>query len=109
MGVKIQFWLEKNGELILGSGRRDLLRMIRELGSLNRAAKELGMSYRAAWGKIRETEKLLGWKLVAVEGRRKHMALTPQTEDLLDRYQRFEEEAMEAVTRIYRDRFPDDL
>jgi molybdate transport system regulatory protein len=109
MGVKVQFWLEKDGELILGSGRRDLLRMIRELGSLNRAAKTLSMSYRAAWGKIRDTERSLGWKLVEISGRRRHMTLTPRAEDLLERYRLFEEEASEAVRQVFRRRFPDGL
>ncbi len=109
MGVKVQFWIEKEGELILGSGRRDLLRMIRELGSLNRAARALSMSYRAAWGKIRKTEKSLGWDLVQVRGPRKHMTLTPEAEHLLQRYGAFEDEAFELVQQSYRKHFPDGI
>ncbi|MCR4290228.1 MAG: LysR family transcriptional regulator, partial [Candidatus Scalindua sp.] len=47
-------------------GRRMLLEAVDRLGSLNAAAKELGMSYRAAWGKIKATEKALGLKLLDV-------------------------------------------
>lgn len=106
MGIKVKLWLEKDGDLAFGSGRRDLLRMIRDLGSLHRAAKELSMSYRAAWGKIRSTEQRLGCKLVEVKGPRKHMILSPQGEDLLDRYIRFEEEATRLVRDLYEKQFP---
>jgi len=33
-------------------------------GSINQAAAKLGMSYRAAWGKVTATEKRLGIKLL---------------------------------------------
>ena len=107
MGVRIRIWLEKEGDLVFGSGRRDLLRMIRDLGSLHKAAKELAMSYRAAWGKIRNTEQSLGWNLVKVVGKRKHMALTPDAEDFLERFIRFEKEADELVRDLFQKQFPD--
>ena len=107
MGVRVRVWLEKNGDLVFGSGRRDLLRMIRDLGSLHKAAKELAMSYRAAWGKIRNTEQSLGWSLVEVVGKRKHMALTKDAEGFLDRYIQFEKEADELVRDLFEKRFPD--
>ena len=48
----------------IGSGRIELLRLVGELGSLNKAAKSLGMSYRAAWGSLRRTESIVGLELV---------------------------------------------
>ncbi|MGQ9654579.1 MAG: winged helix-turn-helix domain-containing protein [Thermodesulfobacteriota bacterium] len=109
MGVKFKIWLEKNGDLVLGSGRKELLGLLREHGSLNKAAKELSMSYRAAWGKIRATEGRLGWKLVKVQGRRRHMTLTPEGEDLLDRYIAFEDEAARVIGELYQRFFPRDI
>lgn len=106
MGFKVKFWLEKDGELVFSSGRENLLRLIRDLGSLNRAAKELSMSYRAAWGKIRDTEKKLGWKLVEIKGRRKHMTLTKEAADLLERFTSFEKEATQVIQELYRRKFP---
>ncbi len=52
--------------MAFAEGRRMLLEAVDRLGSLNAAAKELGMSYRAAWGKIKATEKALGLKLLDV-------------------------------------------
>jgi molybdate transport system regulatory protein len=109
MGFRLKLWLEKDGELVFSSGREDLLRLIRDLGSLNRAAKELSMSYRAAWGKIRATEKKLGWKLVEVKGRRKHMTLTKEALDLLERFTAFESEATELIQKVYKRKFPGSL
>jgi len=109
MGLRVKFWLEKDGDLVFSSGRRDLLRRIRELGSLHRAAKSLSMSYRAAWGKIRNTEQRLGWKLVETRGPRKHLVLTRRGEEFLDRYTAFEEEATRLVEELYRKRFPSEF
>ena len=62
--VRLHIWLETGDEMLFGSGRALLLAKIEEHGSLLKAAEELGMSYRAAWGKIRKTEKVLGLKLI---------------------------------------------
>jgi molybdate transport system regulatory protein len=74
--IKCKVWLEKDGEVILGRGREDLLKAIEECGSLYGAAKKLNMSYRAAWGKIRITEQRLGVKLVSTQKGSKGMKLT---------------------------------
>ncbi|HNY66700.1 MAG TPA: LysR family transcriptional regulator [Deltaproteobacteria bacterium] len=37
-----------------------LLNLVAETGSLHKAAQELKMSYRAAWGKVRDYEEKLG-------------------------------------------------
>jgi len=66
MKVKCKIWMEQDGSVAFAEGRRMLLEAVDRLGSLNAAAKELGMSYRAAWGKIKATEKALGLKLLDV-------------------------------------------
>ena len=66
MKVKYKIWMEQDGSVAFAEGRRMLLESVNRLGSLNAAAKELGMSYRAAWGKIKATEKALGLKLLDV-------------------------------------------
>lgn len=66
--IRINLWLETGEGLFFGLGRALLLAKIEEHGSLRKAAEELGMSYRAAWGKIRKTEKVLGVSLIAQNG-----------------------------------------
>jgi len=48
----------------IGKGKIDLLKFIAECGSILGAAKDMGMSYRHAWGKIKGMEKDVGTSLV---------------------------------------------
>lgn len=86
--VNIQLWLEDGEGEGFGSGRVRLLGLIHELGSLNKAAKLLGMSYRGAWGKIRKAERIFGAQLVeAAESKRDGCRLTPAGLELLTTFQ----------------------
>ncbi len=44
-----RIWIAKNGRPFLGHGRIQLLENIDREGSINKAAKALGMSYKRAW------------------------------------------------------------
>jgi molybdate transport system regulatory protein len=66
--MRLHLWLETEDGLFFGFGRTLLLEKIDQYGSLKRAAEELGMSYRAAWGKIMKTEEVLGFKVVERAG-----------------------------------------
>lgn len=61
-GCKV--WLEKDGA-VFGEGLYNLLLRIERTGSIAGAASEMGMSYRAAWGKIRVAEKRWNVRLVS--------------------------------------------
>lgn len=92
MNVKCKIWFEKNGGVAFAEGRRMLLEAIDRLGSLNAAAKELGMSYRAAWGKIKATEKALGIKLLEVTTGGKGgggATLTPDARELIRKFEKY--------------------
>ena len=89
---RIKLWVEKDGHLVLSDYRVQLLRHIAETGSLAEAAERMGLSYRRAWGKIREIERNLGVSLVHSEvggagGGSSH--LTEEGERLVALYQRF--------------------
>lgn len=66
--VRMHLWLESGEGVYFGMGRLMLLDKIEEHGSLRKAAEALGMSYRAAWGKLRATEATLGEALVETAG-----------------------------------------
>ena len=53
-----------NGEYFAGRGRIELLKHIRETGSIARAAKVMGMSYKAAWDSVDAMNKMTGQTLV---------------------------------------------
>lgn len=92
MKVRFKIWLEENGGVAFAEGRRLLLEAVDRVGSLNAAAKELGMSYRAAWGKIKATEKALGMKLLEVTTGGKGgggATLTSEAKELLSKYKKY--------------------
>jgi molybdate transport system regulatory protein len=60
MNFGYKIWIEKNGNTVFGMGIYTLLTLVAETGSLHKAAQELKMSYRAAWGKVRDYEEKLG-------------------------------------------------
>lgn len=105
MKVKFKLWLEEKGGVAFAEGRRMLLESIDRLGSLNAASKELGMSYRAAWGKIKATEKVLGIKLlnVATGGKGGGGAtLTPEAKELISRYKQFNDKMASLMEKEFK-------
>jgi molybdate transport system regulatory protein len=77
--VRLHLWLETQKGIFFGLGRMMLLKKIHEGQSLHSAAKFLGMSYRAAWGKIKNTEDVLGVALIEkTAGRRAGYRLTEE-------------------------------
>lgn len=58
MKIDGRFWLTKNDKSFLGSGRIELLEKIAQTGSINAAAKEMKMSYKAAWERINSMNEL---------------------------------------------------
>jgi molybdate transport repressor ModE-like protein len=58
--VKTKVWVERNGRFAVGDGGLRLLLGILQHGSLLAAAREIGWSYRHAWGYLRRAEAVLG-------------------------------------------------
>lgn len=72
--------------MLLGLGRIQLLELVEELGSLNKAASAMGMSYRAAWGRMKQTETVIGAPLVERSGPKKGFRLTPLGHDIVRQF-----------------------
>lgn len=108
MEPKVKLWIEKEGLLVLSDYRVQLLQHVAETGSLAQAAERMGLSYRRAWGKIKEIERNLGVPLVDSEaggvggGRTR---LTPRGRSLLARYQRFRAEVEADVGQEFGEAF----
>jgi molybdate transport system regulatory protein len=85
--IRTKVWIQDpNGKVVFGLGRYRILQAIRDTGSLQAAAKELKMSYRAVWMRIRASEKRIGRELVVRDG--KGSCLTPFAENLMKQYKR---------------------
>jgi molybdate transport system regulatory protein len=102
--VRSKIWLEMHGEPVFGQGREELLRRIRETGSINAAAKEMGIPYRKAWTYIDAMEKRLGIPLVV---RQKGGAgggestLSPQATALLEKFHALKKDFNGMVNRKF--------
>ncbi|WP_428564221.1 MAG: winged helix-turn-helix domain-containing protein [Solidesulfovibrio sp. DCME] len=83
---RLHLWLETGEGMLLGLGRIQLLELVEELGSLNKAASAMGMSYRAAWGRMKQTETVIGAPLVERSGPKKGFRLTPLGHDIVRQF-----------------------
>jgi len=92
MKPKLRVWVTFGDEFKFGDGRARLLALIDQHGSLRQAADALEMSYRHAWGYLRELEGAAGFKFVERGpggGPRSGMRLTAAGRQFVGRYQRF--------------------
>jgi molybdate transport system regulatory protein len=104
MRPKLKIWVVFDGGVKFGDGRADLLELIDRLGSLQRAVAEVGMSYRSAWGYLRELERAAGFAMLerhAGRGPAGGTRLTPRGRDFLARYRRFRHGLDESVRRRF--------
>ncbi len=97
MEIKYKVWFEKDGKVIFGSGRRELLRAVDTYNSLNAAAKHLNMSYRAAWGRLRASEARLGMKLVEPHPSGRALHLTEEARVLLKMFDELDRKITDLV------------
>lgn len=66
MGLQAGFnlWIEREEQVVLSLWRVRLLQAVERTGSISAAAEEMGVPYRRAWERLRESEERLGLKLV---------------------------------------------
>lgn len=107
MKPKCKVWIVFGDQVKLGDGRADLLDLIDELGSIQQAVARFGMSYRNAWGYLKDLEKAAGFKLLVRRpgGPRSGTRLTQRGRQFLDRYRRFREAVDRDVSRRFTQRF----
>lgn len=108
MEVKSKVWLEKDGELVFGSGKSLILKTIRETGSINKAAKRMNMSYRHAWSYVVSAEKRIDKSLlIRIKGGKRGGGafLTDYAIDLLKRFVKLEQEVEKFTNERYKEIF----
>ncbi len=112
--LRYEIWLESVGkDTVLNGEGFSLLQEIEKTGSLTGAARNLEMSYRKAWGIMREVEQHLGFLLVdrrrggAAGGRTN---LSPEGIQLLRAYRSLHHEtdiAMKNIAKVFFGRIND--
>ncbi|MBL0743176.1 winged helix-turn-helix domain-containing protein [Chryseolinea lacunae] len=55
---RVRCWIDIDGEKFFGPGRAELLSHIETTGSIAKAAKAMGMSYKKAWDMVEEMNAL---------------------------------------------------
>jgi molybdate transport system regulatory protein len=100
--IRSKIWVEDpNGKVVFGLGRYRILEAVQRLGSLQAAAHELRMSYRAIWARISATEERLGKPLLIREP--KGSRLTPLGQTLLKQFQRLQKLVEAESDEVYHD------
>ncbi|MEY8352416.1 LysR family transcriptional regulator [Lachnospiraceae bacterium 54-53] len=99
------FYEERN----FGPGVAELMKYVRERGSLSAACQEMNMAYSKAWKIVNKAEEDLGFSLM--EGKRGGenggtTVLTAEGEDFLDRYLAFVKETEAAAAELFHKYFP---
>jgi molybdate transport system regulatory protein len=100
MHFAYKLWIEVGGKSVFGIGIFQLLMLVHQTGSLKKAAENLQMSYRAAWGKVRDYEGRLGFTLLE-QGRhgRTGAHLTHEAEEIVEHFQEVLDEMDKVVAQ----------
>jgi molybdate transport system regulatory protein len=100
---KWKVWVAFDQEVKVGDGRAQLLELIDELGSLRRAVDRLGMSYRNAWGYLRDLERAAGFPLLERRdgGPGSGTRLTPKGRQFVAHYRRFRRRVAVLIEREF--------
>ena len=95
-----QLLLNDRGGIVMGTGRMNILESIDRTGSINKTAKELKMSYKAVWSKIKSTEQNYG-KPIVLADRQTGTTLTENGRLLLENYRKLKQRCIAADDKIF--------
>ena len=108
--VRSKTWLEIDGQPFLGDGRHRLLMAVHRNGSINAAAKALGISYRKAWSQLQALEEISPVPLLERRAGGRgggETRLTPDAAKLIQRFENLRRQVNQETDRIYTDCFSD--
>lgn len=110
MKARCKIWLEdEEGRTLFGEGGLAMLEAVERRGSMNRAARDLGMSYRTLWGRVHALEARLGHPLVETcsgGGAGRGTRLLPRARALMDAYRKLKERTGRGLRQAARSLLP---
>jgi molybdate transport system regulatory protein len=90
MKIKSKIWIETDEGILISEGRVQLLKLIEETGSLNKAAKAMNLSYQKAWKLVDASNKAAKSPLIETQvGGNKGggTVLTPYGKSLIESFE----------------------
>jgi len=107
--VKTKTWIEnQNKDLLFGKGKTEILELIKEHGSIAKAAEILGMSYKKAWTHIKILQKNLEDELVIShkgQGEEGGTRLTPKADEYISNYTLLQDDIENYANERFRELF----
>lgn len=106
--VRSKIWLEVDGQPFLGDGRYRLLDAVFKYGSINAAARELGMSYRKVWAQLKAMEEAAPFPILVrrIGGKGGGSSqLTSETLQLMERFQHLRIQVNSEADRCFDEAF----
>ena len=107
--IRSKIWLEVDGQPFLGDGRYRLLSAVQRNGSINAAAKDLGISYRKAWSQLQSMEESSPFPLIErrIGGKDGGASkLTPEILELMKRFETLRVQVNDEADRCFTTCFP---
>ncbi len=95
-----QWIVDEHNNIIIGKGRMEILENIEKTGSMNQVAKQMKMSYKAVWSKIKATEKNLNAKIVYAD-RKNGTRLSREGKELMKKYKLLVKKCLSADDKIF--------
>lgn len=103
LSLRTKIWINRDSKTVFGEGLARLLSAIDHNGSLSKASKKEGISYRHAWGDIKRAEERLEFKLIERQTGGTHgggSKLTPKARKLIDGYWRIKRKAIRESDKL---------
>lgn len=101
-----QLIINDDGGIIMGNGRMQILYSIDRTGSINQTSKEMKMSYKAVWSKIKSSEHHFG-KPIVHSDKQTGTRLTDEGRTLLEKYRQLKNRCIQSDDTIFEDIFID--
>jgi len=104
MNIGVKVWLEKDGKTIFGLGKVKLLKAIEREGSISKASKVTGISFRRAWKLLEDIETNLGINILEKKRGGKnggYTRLTTEAKELLAKFEDTADEIIEFARESY--------
>ncbi len=107
--LKTKTWMEnEKKELLFGKGKTEVLIEIARVGSIAKAAENLGMNYKKAWSHIKLLQKNLDDILVITQkggGSESGTTLTPLANEYINKYKQLQKEVEDFANKRFKELF----